>query len=126
MKILALNGILGYGYPTTSLENGLKQAPDVIGVDAGSTDPGPYYLGAGISFTSRAAVKRDIELALPEALKRGVPFIIGTAGGSGGEPHLRWNKEIIEEIAKEKCIETLWIKTELSKRGMLYNRGRHR
>lgn len=102
MKILALNGILGYGYPETSLENGLKQKPDLIGVDAGSTDPGPYYLGAGVSFTSKAAVKRDIELALPEALKRGIPFIIGTAGGSGGEPHLRWNKEIIEEIAREK------------------------
>lgn len=102
MKILAINGILGYGYPGTSLKNGLKQNPDLIGVDAGSTDPGPHYLGAGISFTSRAAVKRDIELALPEALKRGIPFIIGTAGGSGGEPHLRWNKEIIEEIAKEK------------------------
>ena len=92
MKILALNGILGYGYPEISLENGLKQNPDVIGVDAGSTNPGPYYLEAGISFTARSAVKRDIELALPEALKRGIPFIIRTAGGSGGEPHLRWNE----------------------------------
>ena len=102
MKILALNGILGYGYPVASLENGLRQAPDLIGVDAGSTDTGPYYLGIGKSFTSRAAVKRDLELALPEALIRGIPFIIGTAGGSGGEPHLRWNREIIEEIAREK------------------------
>jgi len=102
MKVLALNGILGYGYPVKSLENGLKLAPDLIGVDAGSTDPGPYYLGKGKSFTSRAAVKRDIELVLPETLKRGIPFIIGTAGGSGGEPHLRWNREIIEEIAREK------------------------
>lgn len=102
MKILALNGILGYGYPKTSLENGLKQNPDVIGVDAGSTDPGPHYLGAGISFTSKSAVKKDLELALPEALKRGIPFIIGTAGGSGGEPHLRWNTEIIKEIGKER------------------------
>jgi len=41
-------------------------------------------------------------LALPEALKRGTPFIIGTAGGSGAEPHLKWNREIIEEIAREK------------------------
>lgn len=102
MKILALNGILGYGYPRASLDNGLKQNPDLIGVDAGSSDPGPHYLGAGTSFTSRAAVKRDIELALPETLRRQVPFIIGTAGGSGGEPHLKWNREIIEEIAKEK------------------------
>ncbi len=102
MKVLALNGILGYGYPVKSLENGLRQNPDLIGVDAGSTDPGPHYLGIGKSFTSRAAVKRDLELALPEAVSMGIPFIIGTAGGSGGEPHLKWNKEIIEEIAREK------------------------
>ena len=117
MKILALNGILGYGYPESSLENGLKQNPDVIGVDAGSTDPGPYYLGAGISFTAESAVKRDIELALPEALKRSIPFIIGTAGGSGGEPHLRWNEWIIREIAKEKGLhfKLALIHSEISK-----------
>ena len=102
MKVLALNGILGYGYAEISLENGLKRSPDVIGVDGGSTDPGPYYLGTGKSFTSRSAVKRDLELALPEAIKRGIPFVIGTAGGGGGEPHLDWCREIIEEIAQER------------------------
>ncbi len=105
LRVLSLNGILGYGYAEVSLENGLKEDPDVIGVDAGSTDPGPYYLGAGVSFTSKAGVKRDLELALPEAVERGIPFIIGTAGGSGGEPHIEWNRRIIEEIAEEKGLK---------------------
>ncbi len=101
MKVMALNGILGYGYPLASLEKGLALKPDVVGTDGGSTDPGPYYLGAGVSFTSRAGVKRDLALSMPRVLKQKIPFIIGTAGGSGGEPHLKWCREIVEEIARE-------------------------
>ena len=36
-KVLASAGILGYGYPTTLLNNGLKQIPHLIGMDAGPT-----------------------------------------------------------------------------------------
>ena len=102
MKILSLSGILGYGYTEKALERALQQDIDVIGVDGGSSDPGPYYLGSGKSFTERQSVKRDLELALPDAVKRKIPFIIGTAGGAGGEPHLQWTREIVEEIAIEK------------------------
>lgn len=101
MKIVALNGMLGYGYAQESLENAFKHQPDFIGVDAGSTDPGPYYLGSGTSFTDRAAVKRDLSLALPEAVRRKIPFIIGTAGGSGASPHVDWLLSIIDELALE-------------------------
>ena len=72
-----------------------------MGVDAGSTDPGPYYLGSGKSFTDRAAVKRDISLALPLAIEQKAPFIIGTAGGAGSSVHVEWLKEIIFEVARE-------------------------
>ena len=34
-KALDAAGILGYGYPTTLLNNGLKQIPHLIGMDAG-------------------------------------------------------------------------------------------
>jgi hypothetical protein len=101
LKILSPTAILGYGFPMSSWEEGIREKPDVIAVDAGSTDPGPYYLGAGVSFTDRAAVKRDLAVMIPAALKLGIPVIIGTAGGSGASPHLQWNKEIIEEIAAE-------------------------
>ncbi len=39
LKILSPTAILGYGFPETSFSTGLALHPDVIGVDAGSTDP---------------------------------------------------------------------------------------
>lgn len=101
MKIVALNGLLGYGYTLEAWQQALACDPDVIGVDAGSVDPGPHYLGSGTSFTDRSAVKRDLALALPEAIRKKIPFIIGTAGGSGASPHVDWLCAIIDEIAVE-------------------------
>ena len=64
LKIYAPLGLLGYGFPEPSLHAAMEWGPDLIAVDAGSTDPGPYYLGAGVSFTSRTMVKRDLGLLL--------------------------------------------------------------
>ena len=105
MKIVALNGLLGYGYSEEALNIAFSEKVDYLGVDAGSTDPGPYYLGSGKSFTDRGAVKRDLELALPKALAHKAPFIIGTAGGAGSERHVKWLKEIILQIAAEKNLQ---------------------
>lgn len=102
MKIVALNGLLGYGYSEEALNTAFAEKVDYLGVDAGSTDPGPYYLGSGKSFTDRGAVKRDLLLALPKALEHKAPFIIGTAGGAGSSEHVAMVKEIILEIAKER------------------------
>ena len=77
MTILAPCGMLGYGIPERSLVEGMKRQPDVIGVDAGSTDPGPYYLGAGKSFTDRVAYKRDLALVLAAAKSAGIPLLVG-------------------------------------------------
>ena len=104
-KILSPTAILGYGFPKKSFMEGMKRKPDVIAVDAGSTDPGPYYLGSGKSFTNRDAVKRDLNIIMENSIKNHIPLIIGTAGGSGGEIHLNWCKEIIYEIAKEKNLQ---------------------
>ena len=101
-KILSPTAILGYGFPEESFRNGIKHKPDLIAVDAGSTDPGPYYLGSGKPFTNRVGVKRDLRIMLREGVKRNIPVIIGTAGGSGASPHLMWCKKIIEEIAHEE------------------------
>lgn len=102
MKIVALNGLLGYGYSEEALNIAFSEKVDYLGVDAGSTDPGPYYLGSGKSFTDRGAVKRDLSLALPNALEHKAPFIIGTAGGAGSKEHVAWLKEILVEVAKEQ------------------------
>ena len=99
--ILSPTAILGYGFPMSSFETGLTYHPDLIAVDAGSTDPGPYYLGTGKSFTDRSGVKRDLRIILTAAISRKIPVVIGTAGGCGALPHVTWTREIIEEIARE-------------------------
>lgn len=105
LRILSPTAILGYGFPVKSFEAGMKRCPHVIAVDAGSTDPGPYYLGAGVSFTDKNAVKRDLEIMIKAAIEAGIPVIIGTAGGCGGDSHLSWNVNIIREIAFEKGLQ---------------------
>lgn len=102
MKIVALCGLLGYGYSEDALNVAFSEKVDYVGVDAGSTDPGPYYLGSGKSFTDRDAVKRDLALAMPKALSQKAPFIIGTAGGAGSKEHVEWLVDIIKEISEEK------------------------
>ena len=99
LRLVALNGLLGYGYPPESLQRALAMEPDLIGVDAGSTDPGPYYLGAGESFVSDAQVARDLEPALRAAVERGIPLVVGTAGGSGARPHLQRLVAMVREMA---------------------------
>ena len=101
-RVLSPTAILGYGFPAASFEEGMRRKPHVIAVDAGSTDPGPYYLGSGKSFTDRGAVKRDMEFMMAAAVRDGIPCIVGTAGGSGADSHLEWNVEILKEIAAEK------------------------
>jgi hypothetical protein len=102
IRVLSPTAILGYGFPTASFEAGLALNPDVIAVDAGSSDPGPYYLGAGVSFTDRAAVKRDLKHMLVAGRARGIPVLVGSAGGAGARPHLDWTVDIIREIAGEE------------------------
>ena len=104
LRYLSLCGLLGYGYSPVSLKNALEQELDFVGVDAGSTDPGPYYLGSGKGFVKRLQVKRDLALILPEIKKRRIPLIIGSAGGSGAKPHVESVLEIISEICREQSL----------------------
>lgn len=102
VTILAPCGMLGYGIPAESFAEGLRRDPDVIAIDAGSTDPGPYYLGAGVSYTNRNMVKKDLSMMLEAGFQRKVPVLVGTAGGAGGRPHLAWLVEIAREICRER------------------------
>ena len=73
----------------------------MIAVDAGSTDPGPYYLGSGESFTERIEIRRELEILIGAALDADIPLIVGTAGGSGARAHVAWARDIVEELARE-------------------------
>lgn len=105
IRILSPQGMLGYGFSETAFENGLKKNPHAICVDAGSTDGGPQKLGLGVGITSKKIVKRDLGLMLDAGLSRKIPVLIGSAGGSGGNPHVKWTLDIVKELAKEKGIK---------------------
>jgi hypothetical protein len=102
IRALAATGMLGTGFAAASLERGMDRRPHFIGCDAGSSDPGPFYLGSGRPQPSRAATKRDLRLMLLAGRAAGVPVIVGSAGTAGGDPHLRFTREVVEEIAREE------------------------
>lgn len=104
LRIVAVNGMLGYGYEIESLKNGLGLAPHLVGADAGSTDPGPYYLGTGTSLVKREQIRRDLTHALLGARAAGVPLVIGSAGMGGGEPNLQFVRELLLDIARENSL----------------------
>jgi hypothetical protein len=101
VRLLSTSAILGYGFPEASLQAGLDRDPHVIGVDGGSVDPGPHYLGSGKPFCSPIAIRRDLRLMLNAAVRRGIPLVIGTSGGAGGAPHLDLVATMAREIARE-------------------------
>ncbi len=98
---MAVSGMLGYGFTEEAFRRGLELGLDLIACDAGSADPGPYYLGSGTAFVSRLAVKRDLELMVLGGLEAQVPVIIGSAGGSGSDVQVDWTLEILAEICAE-------------------------
>lgn len=101
VRMMSASGILGYGFPEASLNTALERKPHMIGVDGGSSDPGPHYLGSGKTLNSRLAMKRDLSLLLRGAIRNNIPMMVGTCGGAGGEPHLQVCADIIREVAKE-------------------------
>ncbi|MDL2210373.1 DUF1446 domain-containing protein [Desulfovibrio sp. OttesenSCG-928-O18] len=99
---ISTSGILGYGFPEESLKTALERGADSLGVDGGSTDGGPYYLGSGTAFCSNLAIRRDLRLMLLGARAYKIPLIIATCGGAGGEPHLQLVVNLAREIAREE------------------------
>ncbi len=85
VRALAGTGMLGSGFRLDSLERAIAWRPDFIGCDAGSTDGGPYYLGAGAWQFSRDAVRRDLRLLLAAARRLRVPLLVGSAGTGGAD-----------------------------------------
>ena len=101
IRLLSTSAILGYGFPEASLRAGMERQPHVIGVDGGSVDPGPHYLGSGKPFCSPIAIRRDLRLMLNAAVRADIPLLIGTSGGAGGAPHLDLVAGMVREIARE-------------------------
>jgi hypothetical protein len=102
LRSIAINGMLGYGYPIESLAQGMRENPHALGVDAGSTDAGPYYLGHGVSLTAPRQVERDLRAAMLAARQANIPLIVGSAGFGGARPHVELFLTIADRIAREQ------------------------
>jgi Acyclic terpene utilisation family protein AtuA len=100
--VLAATGMLGTGFSEKSFYQALEEKPHVIGCDAGSTDPGPYYLGSDSTMSSYESVKRDLKIMITAGVTRGIPVIVGSAGTSGTNSMVDWVAGIVEEIGREE------------------------
>lgn len=101
-RVLVPSGVLGAGCPQAAFDRGLSMSPHAIAVDAGSTDSGPYYLGAGVSKMTRKAIKRDLRQSMIGRAQLGVPLLVGSCGTSGTDSGVDWMAEICAEIAAEE------------------------
>ena len=100
-RVLIPSGVLGLGFSRKALAHGMERSPDIICIDGGSTDSGPFYLGTGTSKYSRAATKsewRDLMIARQAA---GIPLVIGSCGTCGSNSAVDWMKDITTELATE-------------------------
>src|SRR3990170_4585759 len=101
-KVLVPTGMLGAGFTPESVARGIELGADVIAVDGGSTDSGPYYLGAATAKTTERAVAHDLRILLIAAQRAGIPLIVGTCGTSGTDAGVYWVAGIVEKLANEE------------------------
>jgi len=107
VTVVTPTGCIGNrGIDSTILEQCIRTSrPDVIAVDAGSLDCGPWYLGSGQAHSPRRNIEWDIEAILSQAVPAGVRVIIGSAGGSGAAAHVERTVETIQRIAEHRNLK---------------------
>jgi hypothetical protein len=102
VRILVPAGMLGAGFPPETIDRGLRLGADVIAVDGGSTDSGPYYLGSGTPKTTTAAVAHDLRVLLRAAASAGIPLMVGSCGTGGTDAGVDWVAGIVRDILAEE------------------------
>jgi hypothetical protein len=103
--ILVPSGMLGAGFSPDTITRGISLGADVIAVDGGSTDSGPYYLGADVAKTTERAVRRDLRLLLAAASSARIPLVVGSCGTSGTDSGVNWVADIVEAIRVEDGLD---------------------
>ena len=102
IRVLSPTGVCGSGFLESSFERALGLQPHVIGCDAGSTDPGPAYLGSNRTAFPPAAIERDLRLMLRGARRIKAPLLIGSAGTGGNDAQLDLMHGLVKKIAAEE------------------------
>jgi hypothetical protein len=101
-RVLVPVGMLGAGFAAGTVARGIALGADVIAVDGGSTDSGPYYLGAAQPKTTEEAVAHDLKELLLAARDAGIPMIVGSCGTGGTDAGVDWVSGIVRDIACEE------------------------
>lgn len=102
ITVLTPTGTLGYGFGDDALARGMSLGPAVIAVDAGSTDPGPHYLGSGKPLVSDVSIKRELTALIRAGRAAGIPVIVGSVGGAGSGVQVERTARLVREIAQEQ------------------------
>ncbi|MEP1209453.1 MAG: acyclic terpene utilization AtuA family protein [Rhizobiaceae bacterium] len=100
-KVLIPTGALGLGFDAQALAAGIAARPDIIAIDGGSTDSGPFYLGTGTSKYSRTTTKAEWRQLMVARAEAGVPLVIGSSGTCGADTCVDWMLDITTELAGE-------------------------
>ena len=100
-RVLVPSGVLGLGFDRQALARGVAMRPNIICIDGGSTDSGPFSLGSGTSKYARAATKSEWRQLMQARAEAGVPLVIGTAGTCGTDSTVDWMYDITCELAAE-------------------------
>jgi len=103
--ILVPSGMLGAGFSPGTITRGISLGADVITVDGGSTDSGPYYLGTGTAKTTERAVRRDLRLLLAAASSAGIPLVVGSCGTGGTDSGVNWVAGLVNAICVEDGLD---------------------
>ena len=102
VRVLVPTGMLGAGFTAESVARGIELGAHAIAVDGGSTDSGPYYLGAATAKTTDRAVAHDLRILLVAAQRAGIPLIVGSCGTSGTDAGVDWVAAIVDKVAAEE------------------------
>ena len=100
-KVLIPAGVLGLGFDQAALARGVAARPDIICIDGGSTDSGPFYLGTGTSKYARSVCLSEWRMLMLARAEARVPLVIGSCGTCGTAETVDWMYEITCEIAAE-------------------------
>ena len=116
-RVLVPSGVLGLGFDADALSAGVATNPDIIAIDGGSTDSGPFYLGTGTSKYSRAACKTEWRQLLLARQRANVPLVITSCGTCGTDSMVDWmleiTKELVVELSMSLTVATLYSEQSL-------------